>query len=915
MPEAPSPPVPTDPLVGRDRPLAELHAVLADVRAGQRGVVLLEGEPGIGKTSLIRQFASSAGATVVWASGDEAEADLDYGLLDQLVRGAPPVSHAGIEPETAGDPLRAGASLVRLVDALDLQRSHPLLVVIDDVQWADAPSLQALAFAARRLRRDPLLLCLIRREDPATPLPSSWQRLVSDEGVRLHLGPLDRAAVSELAEGMLGEAVTVGTATRLLEHTGGHPLHLRALLGELTPEGLRDAVDLPVPRSFRSLVLARLAGCTAEVEALIAALAVLGEAVPMAVVAEVADLDDPLQPLDEAVGRGLVVDDTAPSGPMIALSHPLVRAAVLDDLPRARLTALHRRAGAVLDDPAGLRHRLLGTVGSDEDLWEQARSAARHEARRGAHGSAAALHRAAIPVAPTEAARSDSLLAAVDQLLLAGRPAAAASLGTDVDGALPSARRSYTLGRLAYITGPRREARDHLEAAWAALHGAAGLDVPLAGQVAAMLATVQVDRADGAAAERWCTRALELAPEEAAAASVAHMLAGAHALQGTFDQGLDALDRVLARAAGGTQGDGAVARADALTARGLLRLWCHDLDDAAQDLTTALGLTAHVGSSVARESARFYLAEVRYRQGRWDDAILLAEQAASIAEDSDQSWMAALPHGTVARPLAARGEAAGRQHAERALVAARAIGAGVGITLAQVAALEVAVCGRDHPRVLAIGDELQAIDAPMHERIGPWRLGYVEALVAMGRIDDATRVADDLGAHAATALARSDAAAARVIVVSALDDTASADVALAEGLALPADEVGPYPRARLELVAGRAWRRRGERRRAHDILQAARARFSELGAEPWIDQVDVELAASGLRPSRRPRSAGEPLTPQEQAVARLVARGLTNREVATELVLSAKTVEHHLSRVYAKLGLRSRTELAARPHS
>jgi DNA-binding NarL/FixJ family response regulator len=123
--------------------------------------------------------------------------------------------------------------------------------------------------------------------------------------------------------------------------------------------------------------------------------------------------------------------------------------------------------------------------------------------------------------------------------------------------------------------------------------------------------------------------------------------------------------------------------------------------------------------------------------------------------------------------------------------------------------------------------------------------------------------------------------------------------------------VGPYPRARLELAAGRGWRRRGERRRALGVLEAALGRFRALRADPWVGEVEREIAAAGVRTAGREGRAGEALTPREQAVAQLVARGLSNREVAAELILSAKTVEHHLSRIYVKLGVRSRTQLAA----
>ena len=349
------------------------------------------------------------------------------------------------------------------------------------------------------------------------------------------------------------------------------------------------------------------------------------------------------------------------------------------------------------------------------------------------------------------------------------------------------------------------------------------------------------------------------------------------------------------------------ATADVLSGRGLLRLWCHDLAGAAEDFEASLEMGRH-GPFVARETARFYLAEVRYRQGRWDEAVALAQTAASVIDDTEQAWMAAIPHATAARPLAARGSTAAAEHLRRAEVAAALVG-GVSAVLAEVGALEVAAARHDHDQVAAFGDGLAG--RPIDERIAPWRASYVEALVVKGRVDEATAVAAELGAIPATPLVRADLARAR----TALSAAAGLDLdALADEAAELGGAAGPYPTARLELALGRALRRAGQRRASADHLHRARMRFDELGAVPWSEVVARELEMAGLRPRRSAPRAGAELTPSEQAVARLVSRGLTNREVGEELIVSAKTVEHHLSRIYAKLGVRSRTELAGVYH-
>jgi tetratricopeptide (TPR) repeat protein len=804
--------------VGRDRELAALAAALADARAGRRGVLLVEGAPGMGKTTLLRAGLRSAEPSLVlWASGDETERDVDHGVIDQLVRAAPlsPADRAELRGAMGPDPLQTGAAIVALVDRLELARDRPVVVAVDDAQWADEASLRALTFAARRLRRDPLLLVVAVRSASVDDLPAGLVRLVDDQGARLQVAPLDREDVRRLVEVRAGETISGRNAERLRAHTEGSPLHLVTLLDELPLATITAAGELPSPRSFSTLVLARLAGAGPEVEALVTALAVLGEATSLEVAAEVAGLHAPLAALDRSVERGFleVTRGSEADGLSITFVHPLVRAAVLGDLPLARRAELHRRAADVLGGSAGLRHRLLGTERCDGEVWSLVLDAAAGHAAAGSHGAAAWLLQQATRIAPTDEARERSVLEAVQQLLLAGRLAEAAALRPDVDAAASSPRRSFVRGQLAYVLGPRRDARAHLTEAWAALVDAAGsepalLEQPeahrqMAGQVAAMRAINCVDRAAGDEAVRWCRWALALDPQHAALASTAHMLAGAHALTSKLDEGLAELDALCAAAA---EGPGP-AIVDAHSGRGLLRLWSHDLSGAAADLLTSLEAAGRAGSFAARESARFYLAEVRYRQGRWDEAVQLAQAAASVADDGEQTWLAAIPHATAARPLAARGVDAAREHLERALLVAEQVGTGVSRVLAQVSAVEVAACARDHTTVVALGDVL--IEQAVDERLAPWRASYVEALVAVGRIEDAVVAAGHGPRPDASPLALTDAARSAVVVAAAVGEAAEVDAAAAAALDLDPDDVGPYPRARLELVVGRAWRRRG----------------------------------------------------------------------------------------------------------
>lgn len=214
-------PPPATALHGRDRPLALLAAVVADARAGRRGVVIVDGAAGMGKTALLHAGLRDERAVVVWAGGDEAEIDVDHGIIDQLVRAAPldPDVRRDLLPDGGADPLATGSAIVRMVDGLELDPSRPLVVVVDDAQWADLPSLRALAFVARRLRRDHVMLCLAVRTEGLTHLPEGLLRLADDEGTRIRLGPLARDDVRRIAEVRGGNPVSARAADRLLEHT------------------------------------------------------------------------------------------------------------------------------------------------------------------------------------------------------------------------------------------------------------------------------------------------------------------------------------------------------------------------------------------------------------------------------------------------------------------------------------------------------------------------------------------------------------------------------------------------------------------------------------------------------------------------------------------------------------------------
>jgi DNA-binding CsgD family transcriptional regulator len=948
-----------DALVGRDAELGRVRGAVEAVRTGTPTTVLVVGEAGVGKSSLLTEALATAGAhgdVVVTASGDEFESDLDYGILDQLRRGFPPEANPGmpLEPAPNADPRRVGAALLRLIDAVSLD--GPLIVVVDDAQWADRASLEALTFGARRLSEGAtVLLAVAVRPDGLDRLPPGLIELAEEGGRRLDLEPLGPVAVARLAERHYGRPLPAPAAARLYHHTVGNPLHTNTLLDDLPFEAMIRPGDLPAPRSYAGLVLSRLADSSADAQALLSALAVLGARAPLADAAATAGLAEPaaasrtgvapggandaaglsdaaaasgtgagpeapaaapdaglaraVAAAEELAGRGLAVLVENGQGPVLAFPHGLVQASVAADLSPSRRVALHLAAARVTQGEEALRHRLAAAHGPDAELVAEARALAERRAAAGAHGGAARILLDAAPVASSPPERERLVADAAVQLVVAGQPLG--PLAAEVAGFPDSAPRSYVLGRLAMARGSVVEAEQFLTHAWEqATTGPDADDGPsaLAGPAADLLAILSVHRRRPGDATTWARRALDAGGDSASSATT---LCHGLGMAGEIAEAEAQMSELLA-----TETRPAILL-DARLGRGVTRMWADDLEGARADLLEVLSQADEHGSFLAEANVRCFLAELDFRAGRWEDALDVAEGAASVVDDAAEAWLEALPHGVAATVLAGRGKVdEARPHARAATASADATGMTGARLWSLHSWLRIAAAQADHAEVAAIGDRLVAEgwDA-VPEGVHRWRAGYVESLVAVGRLDDADAAVSALADQAARApgdvALATDLARARGAVAVAQGDQEAAEVAFESGLALEGGDARPFERGRLELAAAAHQRRTGRRRAAADLLARAGDRFEALGAAPWSELCAREVERCGLRPRSRSEARDADLTAQERLVARLVATGLTNREVAAELVISAKTVEHHLGRVYTKLGLRSRTELAA----
>jgi DNA-binding CsgD family transcriptional regulator len=895
--------------VGRAAELRALGDAFISAGDGRAMVVLVEGLPGIGKTSLVERFLSRlGGAQILRATGDESERFVPFGVVDQLMRVAGERRPGLLAPEGGAydDHVAVGLRILDL--AGQLQDDGPVVIAIDDVQWADEASLRALLFAMRRMVDDAVLLILVVRSGESFALPEGLVRLAGDTTV--DPGPLQVEEIRQLAEAA-GVTLTARAARRLQEHTSGNPLHAGALLRELPRKAWSDPDDtLPAPRSFSMLVVRQAERATPAARALSYAAAVLGLRSRLADAAVVAELEEPLDALEEAIAAGLLVTDSRRE--TVSFEHPLVRAALYHDLGPASRARLHRRAAERVTGPAvALRHRVAATSAPNPALADELEAAARDEARRGAGAAAAAMLLDASRLSAEDAERDRRLLEAVDALLYVGRGMEALAYLDRIAGMPVGVRRDMVLAHAAIVAGNTADGQRLLESAWRRCDRTT--DPALAAAIARRSAYYWMGELRGEETATWARLAMQLTPgDDPAAVEAAGLLGYGLAMSGTYAEARRTLDRAVERLDRVPGGDGSPVR----SLRGVVRFFGGDLEGALADLLVAPAAALRVGSTNVAVAGFACLAEVEYHAGLWEDAMLHADRAVSISVASDE-WLpstslalAAVSGLAIQRgDLDAAADAVGRLDEHVAASTSE-------VAFSAVAHARLAAARGEHGSALAVLEPLaQALAGTALREPGmlQWDLLYAEALLDSERYEEAnmflaTREGLSASRSHASAIARFARVRGRLEAARGRADVADA----AFRLALERGEaVGmPYELALSQLAYGQFLRRRGQRRAAASQLGRARECFVELAAVPALARCDRELAASGLKPVKRTARDPFRLTPRETTVARLAASGMTNRQIATELILSAKTVEVHLTRIYSKLGINARAELA-----
>ena len=907
-----------DPLVGRSDELSTLRALLSKACSGTPQTVLIHGPAGIGKTSLVERFLlTEDDLCVLRASGEQWEALVPFGVIDQLMRAAK-VGRVSVLAGRARalppeEPISVGAVLLETLEKIE--DKAPVVLVVDDAHWADVDSLRSLLFALRRLVSERVLALLTVRDEDAARLLDGLRRLASGPtGQSISLQPLGAADVHKLGQALGVVEFSARTAERLAEHTGGNPLYARALLTEVPADRWRSWHPiLPAPRAFAAQILDRLSACSPPTRSLVGAASVLGVRSALPIAAALGDVGDATGALEEAVAAGLLRSRDEETIWEVMFPHPLVQAAVYEHVgPSARLR-LHRGAASLVeDDGAALRHRVAATEPPDEGLAADLDAFAQRESKRGAWASAAAASLEASRLSASRHQREQRLLWAIDAIVSAGDLVQGSAFARDAAQFESGPLRDSALGYLAVLQGRAAEAETLLQAAWDRCDPTS--NPALAAVIALRWVLHSLGRLRGADIVDWTSKSIALVPGDEAVRLEAEAFRGLGlGLMGRVPDGLRAYASVLT---GMTGYEGSIAER-ARMARGWLQVVNDELEGVPRTLAETARSQLQGGSVRIAVWCYVWLSRANYLLGEWDEAAIAAERAVSLLEETGHEWLRPAARWVAVGVPANRGDSSAAEEHARHASASRGEYE-LMIVAAALAKAEYASAVADHEAVLRALEpvrEIEPRDGVDEPGFWPWQHLYAEAMVNAGRLDEADKF---LSPHEELANARqrrsSIARLARVRgqLEAAAGRTDAADGAFRYGLDQLSDLSLPFDRALLELAYGQLLRRRGHRRAAASHLEAARGRFAALDARPHLARCNMEMTGSGL--ARPTKQSFDPvrLTARELAVARRAAAGMSNREIASEMVISVKTVQFHIGNVYSKLGVRSRVQLASR---
>ncbi len=909
-------------VIGRDAELGVLDRFLSGLSSGP-GALVLAGPAGAGKTTLIRaglEQAAAAGYTVLRSFPSPSDlrlafaglGDLLSARIDDVLPGLPAPQQRALgaalviedPPETSPEPNVIAAAVKHAL--VRLAGMAPVLIVVDDVQWLDPPSASAVSFAARRLDTEHIgLLCAVRSEEPHDSLPLELDRATVTAEV-LPIGGLSQGALHRLLRTELDLSLSQPTLHRVHAESAGNPFVALEIGRALGRRGITriGSGPLPVPGTLGGLLGERLDALPRSVVSALAVLAVMPDAVVGRLLAAGVPGDD----LDAAVLAGVL----EPDGERLRFAHPLLASAVLGSIPPARRRALHAIAAKGSADPEErARHKALADDAKSAQLAAELEEAARTAERRGAPTVAAELLELAASRTPDGQDNNAHrrLLRAGRLLSIAGEGRAAASVFSQLAANAPAGpRHAEAIAHLAWTTEDDIEhSRNLLEQALAE----AGDSPALAARIGSFLSDYWAMRGDPAKARAEAYRALKHAERADDEALLAALLA--HAFICDWRCGDEADESQLARAMELERGHAMLSENELEPPSQVAGLYLSSmgrLDEARTVLEGTLAEAQAQGMEYVHADVLLRLSVLATRTGDPHRGAELARSGLEIAEQLDLGQLiSALLYGCGLAALylglpeevteiGRRGQDLSRKVGDRVYLRAHdAIGGAIDVARGNYAA----AAARLRPLISQrseLGRRFESF----------WVPEIVEALIGVGDIGEAAALTADLQERFPDPVTRAAAARCRGLLAAArgrLDD-AVAELGQAREIRTQVTPE-PVPDGRILLALGTVQRRLNQRRAARETLEAAITIFDRASAALWADRGRQELA----RVSGRLPGTGK-LTGTERRVAELVASGMTNRAIAAELFVTVRAVEATLTKVYAKLGVGSRTQLAGR---
>jgi DNA-binding CsgD family transcriptional regulator len=894
-------------LYGREREIRALEDRFNGVH-DRGGALLIRGEAGVGKSSLLgaaKSLAQARGMAVLAAAGVRSEANLPFtGLLELLRpilggldRLAGPQQNAlraafGLAEVPAADLFLIALGALDLL--ADFASNRPLLSVVDDFQWLDRSSANAFVFIARRLQSEPIVLLLTSREIP--------ELLLDDVVPELHLRGLDQDAATALLQARYPD-LPFATRDRILHESAGNPLALVELPKAITSERSRGGLlppHLPLTARLERAFASRISDLPLPSRQLLLTAALsdrpsLAEVMSAAKVLRGADLS--LEALAPPVDAGLLTVNTV----NLYFRHPLVRSAIHQASSIAERVAAHGALAAVLKDDADryVWHRAAATVGVDDAVAQDLEYAAARAQQRGdVRVAIRGLERAA-QLSSDAARRARCLLQAAELAFEIGWPEIVVDLLQKAE-ALELTPRDRI--RLTWFR----------EATIRTVSGGEALTV-----IADNIKTdddvhLALDLLSGPATRGWWAEPDEQVCE--------HVISAVERVRGTSEDDPRFL-LILAMTAPIHRGAFVIERlhsshfnfdGDARTALllGLIASQVGDFTIAERFLNVAVAGLRAQGRLPLLAHALVLRAWSALYQAKRNVAIADAAEGERLALETDRPIYAAIARGCAAT-LAAFG---GDHEASEALAAqAENITQPLGILMAEVQiarGMNALATGRYDDSWRHFHRMFDPADSAYHPMRHCYYVGdLAEAAILCGRRDAAKKILSEMEELARRTPAPQFHSAMHCARAALADDE---DAEPLFETALAADSIrSPFTKARLRLAYGSWLRRARKSKEARAELLASMETFDSLGASPWSERARQELRAAGVRAERRTRARRESLTPQELQIAMMAAEGLSNREIGQRLYLSHRTIGSHLHRLFPKLGITSRAQLHA----